>query len=122
MTDWYPATVDGQSDFALNSKHETSNDALTPYDIYGNGVLVYPGHGLGIEEPLSSLRLELVRDGIEDYEYLTIFEKLYGEDALELMIKQITTSLGSYTTDEELFTQVRISLGLLIEKAYNESK
>ena len=115
VNDWYPARdAEGNSDFGFNSKHETATGA-TPYDIYGNGVLVYSGHYLGIEEPIGSLRLECIRDGIEDFEYLTMFEKLYGSDALELVIKQVTTSLGQYTTDEEVFTRVRCILGQLIE-------
>ena len=115
VNDWFPGTDSaGNQDFGFNSKHETATGA-TPYDIYGNGVLVYSGHYLGIEEPIGSLRLECIRDGIEDFEYLTMFEKLYGAEDLELMIKQITTSLGQYTTDEEVFTRIRCVLGQLIE-------
>jgi len=33
---------------------------------YGNGVLLYPG----VAGPIASMRLENIRDGIEDYEYL----------------------------------------------------
>ncbi|MBO4325908.1 MAG: DUF4091 domain-containing protein [Clostridia bacterium] len=115
VNDWFPATdASGQSDFGFNSKHEKATGD-TPFDIYGNGVLLYSGHYLGIEEPIGSLRMECIRDGIEDYEYLTIFEKLYGEADLELIIKQVTTSLGVYTTDEEVFTRIRCLLGMLIE-------
>ncbi|MBO5077669.1 MAG: DUF4091 domain-containing protein [Clostridia bacterium] len=115
VNDWYPSTdAKGNPDFGWNSKHEVATGA-TPYDIYGNGVLVYSGHYIGVEEPVGSLRLECIRDGIEDFEYLTLFEQLYGSEKLELIIKQITTSLGQYTTDEEVFTAVRCALGLLIE-------
>ncbi len=115
VNDWFPSTdAEGRSDFGWNSKHEQASGD-TPYDIYGNGVLLYCGHAIGVEEPVGSLRMECIRDGIEDFEYLTIFEKLYGADALELVIKQITTSLGVYNADEELFTLVRTVLGKLIE-------
>ena len=115
INDWYPSTdAKGNPDFGWNSKHEVATGA-TPYDIYGNGVLVYSGHYIGVEEPVGSLRLECIRDGIEDFEYLTLFEQLYGSEKLELIIKQITTSLGRYTTDEEVFTAVRCALGKLIE-------
>ncbi|MBQ3868013.1 MAG: DUF4091 domain-containing protein [Clostridia bacterium] len=115
VNDWFPARdAEGNPDFGWNSKHETAS-GYTAYDIYGNGVLVYAGHYIGVEEPVGSLRLECIRDGIEDFEYLTLFEQLYGSEKLELIIKQITTSLGRYTTDEELFTAVRVALGKLIE-------
>ncbi len=115
VNDWFPSTdAAGNPDFGWNSKHEQASGA-TPYDIYGNGVLVYAGHYIGVEEPIGSLRLECIRDGIEDFEYLTLFEQLYGSDKLELVIKQVTTSLGEYTTDEEVFTRVRCLLGMLIE-------
>lgn len=39
----------------------------------GDGLLVYPGKDL---QPLPSIRLEIVRDGIEDYEYMVLLEKL----------------------------------------------
>ena len=42
----------------------------------GCGYLVYPGTG---GTPLPSLRLALVRDGIEDYEYLHLLEKRFEE-------------------------------------------
>ncbi|MBR6934437.1 MAG: DUF4091 domain-containing protein [Clostridia bacterium] len=115
VNDWFPGTdAEGKPDFGWNSKHETAT-GTTPYDIYGNGVLLYAGHYIGVEEPVGSLRMECIRDGIEDFEYLTLFEKLYGPEDLELVIKQITTSLGEYTTDEAVFTRIRCLLGKLIE-------
>lgn len=39
----------------------------------GDGLLVYPGRN---ETPLPSLRLEIIRDGIEDYELLAVLEGL----------------------------------------------
>ena len=40
----------------------------TPWRQYGNGSLFYPGP----EGPVGSIRLELLRDGIEDYDMLAI--------------------------------------------------
>ncbi len=36
----------------------------------GDGFLIYPGGPLGQDEPVSSIRLENAREGVEDYEYL----------------------------------------------------
>ena len=41
VNDWFPGTdAEGKPDFGWNSKHETAT-GTTPYDIYGNGVLLY---------------------------------------------------------------------------------
>ena len=113
------------------SKHETDNSY--PFNVYGNGVLVYygfedsegqPYSGADRYEqlsdksynayPVGSLRLESVRDGAEDYDYFTILDNLYGEGTSDLVIKQITTSLGNYKVDGDLYTQLRIAVGNLI--------
>ena len=55
------------------------NGAYQPIDDYygtaeryenanGDGYLMYPGAPYGMDEPLSSLRLEAIRDGLEEYE------------------------------------------------------
>jgi hypothetical protein len=37
---------------------------------YGDGSLLYPGKKVGIDGPVSSLRLEVLRDGLEAFDYL----------------------------------------------------
>ncbi|MBO5076227.1 MAG: DUF4091 domain-containing protein [Clostridia bacterium] len=118
-------------DYIWTSKHETDNSY--PYNVYGNGVLVYNGfkdangdfyisreHFDEMDDhsftayPVGCLRLESVRDGAEDYDYFTILDQLYGEGTSDLIIKQITTSLGNYSDDDELFNSLRIAVGNLI--------
>jgi hypothetical protein len=41
----------------------------------GEGFLVYPGTKYNRTEPLPTLRLETIRDGIEDFEYISILER-----------------------------------------------
>lgn len=36
----------------------------------GDGYLIYPGRPIGYDGPVSSIRLEQAREGVEDYEYL----------------------------------------------------
>ena len=40
----------------------------------GDGSLLYPAKKFGISEPISTLRLESIREGQEDYEYLWMME------------------------------------------------
>jgi hypothetical protein len=42
------------------------------YKVNGDGVLVYPGPD---RMPVPSVRLEIIRDGIEDYEYLALLRR-----------------------------------------------
>ena len=97
----------------------------TVVDTYGNGVLIYPGGALqeyidkygsdGYPTAIGSLRLESIRDGVEDYDYFTLLDQRFGEGTSDLLIKQVTTALGDYSTDTELFSRVRGAVGALLE-------
>lgn len=138
VTDWYdvPGYTPKQEDFpgydgpisgegapsianpiGLNAKNET--DASYPYNVYGNGVLMYIGQNFGEYGPVGSYRLECVRDGIEDFEYLSLLTEKYGKDTVDLIIRRLTTSLSKYTSDEVFFTQMRTALGNLLESNAN---
>ncbi len=41
----------------------------------GDGYLAYPGQAVGVEGPVSTIRLEQARDGAEDYEYLRLLKQ-----------------------------------------------
>ena len=105
------------ADYGWNPKYETWNDACISY---GNGVLIYCGAFMNINGPVGSLRLECVRDGIEDFEYLSLLEQRYDKATMKGILNLLTTSLGCYKTDEEYFTHLRESLGVLAEKVMNE--
>ena len=45
----------------------------------GDGFQVYPGYNYGIDGPIGTIRLENIRDGMEEYKYLKVLENLYGE-------------------------------------------
>ena len=105
---------------AWYSKHEIS--AAQNMDVYGNGILLYPGHMVDwyYFDPVGSLRLECIRDGIEDYEYFTMLEEIYGEEQVDNIIRQFTTSIGKYSTDAEYFTALREAIGCLVEASVNQ--
>ena len=132
----YYMSNDWHQTFPWDKLHETSN--LYPYNVYGNGVLVYNGfmdsngdeyisreHYDELADksydafPVGSLRLESVRDGAEDFDYFTILDELYGEGTSDLIIKQVTTSLGEYNADPELYNTLRIATGNLISQKYS---
>lgn len=105
----------------------------TGSNTYGDGLLIYPGvkdlklsvqfiADYTFEEniPVSSLRLEAVANGVEDYEYLKMAEELLGKKYVDKMVKKITKSLDNYTYSDSTFAKVRNELGNAIEKAINK--
>ena len=61
------------------------------------------------------MRLNAVRDGIEDFEYMTMLEKKIGFDKVKELISAVTTGVATYTSDTELFANQRILLGNTLE-------
>ncbi len=82
--------------------------------VYGDGSLLYPGLKFGIDGPCPSIRLEALRDGIEDCEMLIMAEKLIGEEAFTF-IDRLSTGVIAYTDSAEEFLSVREELGNRIE-------
>jgi hypothetical protein len=82
---------------------------------YGDGSLVYPGDRVGINGPVTSIRLELLRDGMDDFDYLTLFEKLRGKAAMQALIARATTDLNTYTTDPALLDALRREMAGALE-------
>lgn len=83
---------------------------LSP-DVYGDGSLLYNGSKVGLDTACGSLRLEAVRDGIEDFDLFRLAEERFGRDWVEEKIKSITPSLTQYTTNTEQFIAVRNAVG-----------
>lgn len=98
----------------------------------GDGLLVYPGKDM---KPLPSQRLEIIRDGIEDYEYFKILSNLISKiekipeyqtagpqnllnSARKLLTipDNITKNAQSYTSDIRLLLQHRKEIADMIEQ------
>lgn len=71
----------------------------------GDSHITYPGKA----GPLSSIRLEAMRDGIEDYELLRLLEKKNPKLAREIC-DSIVRSLTDYTLDPAQFRKARAQL------------
>ena len=67
------------------------------YKVNGDGVLLYPGPGM---TPYPSIRLEVIRDGIEDYEYLALLDGLVGQ--AEALPPRRRPAAGTLATAREL--------------------
>lgn len=145
----YDYDIDGNLYWAVNcySKQTAgTGDLLRPADPYvdaprwfpdwptnGEGYLFYPGLDYGMDEPVVSLRLEAIRDGNEDYEYLYKLNQL-TQGLSEYYDMEITTDGMvsnlydriyhgvQYVPDNENFLQVRRELAAIIERCGMDNK
>ncbi len=85
--------------------------------IYGDGILSYPGEYIGRDYPIPSIRLKIMRDGVDDIELLYLAEKYLGEDWAKAKAAQAGTSLKSLDITSDAFAVLRIEVGNAIEKA-----
>ena len=79
--------------------------------VYGDGVLMYPGKTLGVDGPVASVRLECLRDGIEDYTMLKLAEEKLGHEWVNALVESIGGKVDSGTDDGTLFLSVRKQIG-----------
>ena len=94
---------------------------ITP--VNGNGVLVYPGS----RGPVNSIRWEVVRDGLEDYDYMALFmdrvRALRDKPGNEALLKRasdvynlqnIVPSLVTFTREPEVLLKKREEIAAMI--------
>ena len=85
--------------------------------VSGDGSLLYPGAPVGFPDAaLSSLRLEAVRDGIEDFELLSMAEKAFGREYVQNKIAKMYRSVCEYTHDGRAMMELRRSVAEDLEK------
>lgn len=80
-------------------------------DLYGDGSLLYPGKKVGVDGPVSSIRLELLREGLEDHEYLVMLEKKRGRPAVEKLVARLITAPNDFNRDVNEWEKVRLLIG-----------
>ena len=93
---------------------------LSPY-VYGDGSLMYPGNLIGVNGPCSSLRLEAVRDGVDDYEMIAMARSLgIPEQTIRKVVNLVAKSITDYSDNDDDIQRARIVLATLIEKKLAE--
>ena len=80
-------------------------------------MLIYSGYAFGLPYPIASVRLESIRDGIEDYQMLCMLEEVLGAEAAQDMVSRITTSVVTYADNDDYIHAVRVLLGDTLEAA-----
>jgi hypothetical protein len=114
--------IDGLLYWATNYWPKTLGDPWENMDTigtgyFGDGSLLYPGKKVGIDGPVSSIRLEVLRDSLEDYDYLSLADRRLGAEATKGFVARIARSSTDYERNAAAFELVRRELGAAIEKA-----
>jgi hypothetical protein len=82
----------------------------------GEGVLVYPGE----DGCAPSIRLKVLREGMEDYEYFVLLESLGRESFIDGEVGKIVKSWYKWEKNPEHLLEVRTILGEEINKLSEE--
>jgi hypothetical protein len=81
-----------------------------PRHYNGDGYLFYPGVPCGIDGPVASMRVKNLRDGMEDYEYLALLERLAGKGAVKKIVDTIAPSWWGFSKDPDEILAARRKL------------
>jgi len=81
-----------------------------PRHYNGGGFLFYPGTPCGIDGPVVSMRLKNLRDGMEDYEYFAILEKLTDKKTVKKIIDTIAPNWWDFSKKPDEFLAARQKL------------
>jgi hypothetical protein len=87
----------------------------------GDGTLFYPGRARALggtrDFPVESIRLELIREGLEDYEYLKLYAKVAGDKAAEALATSIAGKTYSWEHDAGRLYAARKKMAEAIDRA-----
>ncbi len=137
MVPWITAryNMEGILYWAINFWSETPNpwlDAVTfisgfvcseGHVLNGEGSLFYPGDFTksytgqpNVNGPVSSIRFELLREGIEDYEYLWMLKDSGDKEFADLQIRNLVIDVSSFSRNVEELYLTRKAMARRLEK------
>ncbi len=83
----------------------------------GDGILIYAGSAFGQLDPIPSIRLINMREGIEDYQLLTMLEAAKGQAYTDELVHHIVTSTITFNRDDQQIYNVHSYLLRALESA-----
>ena len=66
---------------------------------------------MGLDEPVSSHRLECILAGMQDIEYFELLSQTVGEDMVQQIIAEMVTDFTDYSEDENKLEELRRQIG-----------
>lgn len=116
--------IEGELYYSMNEAYGQDNDPWENVRLFGgngDGTLFYPGRPSRIggqsDIPIESIRLKLIREGMEDYEYLALLAKLKGRQAADQYVDRIVTEPYLWESRPDVFLKVRRELGEALDRA-----
>jgi len=109
--------IGGELYFNTNEAYAKKNPWSDVYLFGGNGdgTLFYPGLpdviGGSTHIPVESIRLKLIREGLEDYEYLALLKKSRGQKAADHYVDMLVLTAYDYDQDPKKLYALRDSMG-----------
>ena len=104
---WHPNRIIDGTDPYLDWKPQCV------WGMTGDGCLTYPTPA----GPVSSIRLENIRDGLEDYDYLALLADARGHDAAKQYVGRLVKSMTDFSRDPAALAAVRDEIADQIEAA-----
>ena len=141
MVPWITAKyqMDGILYWAINWWSETANPWLNANTFHsgflcsdgsilnGEGSLWYPGDYVerytgqpNVNGPISSIRFELLREGIEDYEYLSMLKKLGDNSFAAKQVENLVVDVKAFSRNVADLYAARKTMAERIESLLNE--
>jgi hypothetical protein len=121
--------IDGELYYSMDEAYGQANDPWANIRLFGgngDGTLFYPGRpdriGGRTDIPIESIRLKLIREGMEDYEYLALLAKLEGAQAAGQYADRIVKKPYLWESRPEAFLNVRRNLGESLDRAAARSR
>ncbi len=116
--------IEGELYYSMNEAYGQDNDPWANVFLFGgngDGTLFYPGRpdriGGQTDIPIESIRLKLIREGMEDYEYLALLAKLDGRQSADGYADRIVKEPYLWESRPEVFLKVRQELGEALDRA-----
>jgi hypothetical protein len=115
--------MEGELYYNMNEGYAGGKDPWTNLRLSGgngDGNLFYPGRpdriGGSTDIPIESIRLKLIREGMEDYEYLALLARLSGFKAADEYAERIVKKPYLWESRPETFLKVRQELGEALDR------
>jgi len=116
--------VEGELYYSMNEAYAHPGDPWTEIFLSGgngDGTLFYPGRpsriGGHTDIPIESIRLKLIREGMEDYEYLRLIAASQSRKIADEFADRIVQKPWSSESRPDKFARVRREMGELLNSA-----
>lgn len=91
-------------------------------DYPGIEMFFYPGDKVGLNQVVPSIRLKMLREGIEDYEYTEILKELGEQDWAMSIVSQVGKDWKDWTKNPDTLSEARYKLGEKIHQLSSEDQ